>query len=827
MARVRATGNNRFSLVLHRDWESLVKTVGVRQQAASIALRVILGRLPAEAGPGAGLLVEFTLEAIVAGLKGDLLLLPQLKDPLAAAERALTFMHEQGVIDLQQGLAVFRQAMTLRLYPEAKGRRYSQADFAPLETHYTERNFQIHVMNEYARRALDKLGAAMGLVASYFNDEKEDFIRRFFAGRTKMLKRATSEQSYQRIVDDLKNDGQERIVSENVEQNMLILAGPGAGKTRVVAHRVAFLLRVKRVKPQAILVLCFNRGAILGLRRRLRELVGEDMNGVTTLTFHGMALRLTGRSLADSGAAKSGEVDFGGLIREAVALLKGEKEVLGLGEMPARDLLIGRFSHILVDEYQDIDGEQYEMVSLLAGKNLEEGERKLAILAVGDDDQNIYRFRGANVGYIRKFAEDYRAVPHYLVENYRSTGHIIAAANCLIANNLDRMKTDRPIQINAARSGMPPGGNWQSRDPVIGGRVQQLLTADGGEQASVLLEELRRLMRLDSGFDLNSCAVLAREWKDLDRIRTVFERAEIPVSFSWGRSEAFPRLTRIRENAIVLEYLRDNRTAMLTVGSLIAFLPKNGAADSLWQANLRRLLEDFREETGDGPQPVPAIEEYLHESLSDQGRAKNLGRGVFLSTVHSVKGLEFDHVFMLGDSWPERQGQEAEEERRLYYVGMSRARQTLVLYTLDNQANPHTRLLQGDFQAVRRPRPADRYEPTDRRYTLLGLEDLFLDYAGMREENHPVRRALTRLLTGDVLGAEIRGGHIELVDARGLAVARLSKAAREKWLGRLERISAVRVVAMVRRHRADITDKEYGARCHGMLWEVPLVEILW
>ena len=824
--RVKPIGNNRFTLLLHRDWQSLVKTVEVRQLAANRALQVIVGKVSPEVRANASLLVEFTLEAIVQGLKADLLLLPLLRDPLAAAERALTFMHEQGVIDLQQGLAVFRQAMTLRLFPEARGRRYSQADFSPLNTHYTERNFQIHVMNEYARRALDKLSAAMSLVTSYFNDEKEDFVRRFFAGKTKLLKRATSEQSYQRIVDDLKNDSQERIIGADSEQNMLVLAGPGAGKTRVVAHRVAFLLRVKRVKPRAILVLCFNRSAVMSLRRRLRDLVGDDMQAVTTLTFHGLALRLTGRSLVTSSRVRAGNVDFSGVIQDALTLLSGEKDVLGLGDLPARDALIGKFSHILVDEYQDIDDEQYELVALLAGKMLAEKEQKLTILAVGDDDQNIYRFRGANVGFIRRFHADYAAEIHYLIENYRSTMNIIKAANNLIAHNSDRMKTGHPIEINQARSELPAGGNWQISDQVAGGRVQQLVVAGQQDQAWWLLEELRRLQQLEGSFDLNSCAVLAREWKDLDCIRSALESAAIPLSFSWGRSDSFPRLTRIRENAIFLEHLRENRLVMKTGSSLLAFMPKKAAEDSVWHANLRSLIEDWRDETGDTPQPVSAIEDYLYEALADQGRAKNLGNGLFLSTVHSVKGLEFDHVFMLGDSWQDKQGPEAEEERRLYYVGMSRARMTLQLFTLANFRNPHAGLLSGDYLLTRRLPPAARPSQVSRHYIFLGLEDMYLDFVGRTMENHPARLALAKLGTGDTLTAEIRNDHIELVTEGGVSVARLSRAAREKWLGRLDKIVSIRVVAMVRRYRDGIADKDFRDRCYGDVWEVPVVELV-
>ncbi|HHJ81254.1 MAG TPA: RecQ family ATP-dependent DNA helicase, partial [Candidatus Tenderia electrophaga] len=352
---LRVRGSNRYSILLHRDWLTMRKTVQIRQVAAQVAMKVILDAIPPSANKNASLLVEFSLEQVMAGLRRNLNLLPKLKDPLAAAERAITFLHEQKIIILQQGLAVFRQAMTISINPEAKGRRYTQKDYAPLQTHYQERNFQIHVMNEYARRALDKLSAAKGFVASYFNDEKDDFVRRFFPGKEEFLKHATSEQSYLRIVDELKNAKQQAIVSTKADSNMLVLAGPGSGKTRSVAHRVAFLLRVNRIRPQAILVLCFNRSAVFSLRRKMRELVGREMSRVTTLTFHGLALRLTGRSLATAqNRRRNDDIDFRAIIKDAIALLKGQKDVVGLGDGLPRDTLIGRYSHILVDEYQDI-----------------------------------------------------------------------------------------------------------------------------------------------------------------------------------------------------------------------------------------------------------------------------------------------------------------------------------------------------------------------------------------------------------------------------------------------------------------------------------------
>ena len=140
-------------------------------------------------------------------------------------------------------------------------------------------------------------------------------------------------------------------------------------------------------------------------------------------------------------------------------LLRGEQVPPGLEADEVRDRLLAGFQYILVDEYQDIDEPQYEMISAIAGRTLEDADLKLSILAVGDDDQNIYTFRGANVEFIRRFQQDYDAEVHYLVENYRSTRYIIEAANSLIAANVDRMKTEHPIRIDRHREMLPAAEN--------------------------------------------------------------------------------------------------------------------------------------------------------------------------------------------------------------------------------------------------------------------------------------------------------------------------------------------------------------------------------
>jgi len=451
---------------------------------------------------------------------------------------------------------------------------------------------------------------------------------------------------------------------------------------------------------------------------------------------------------------------------------------------------------------------------------------KLSILAVGDDDQNIYRFRGANVDFTRRFREDYDAAIHYLVENYRSPAHIIEAANQFIARNADRMKTDRPIVVNKARSALPKGGNWQHIDHLAAGRVQILSVAGEEEQAAAVLQELKRLQAVDARFSLANTAILVREWHELDPVRTCLEEEGIPVNLNWGKS-ALPSLTRIREYVAVLEYLRVNWEQNLRAGTLLQFLPQEQEGETIWQTHLRSLIDAWREETNDSLQPVPKVEEYLYESLADQHRARHLSNGVFLSTVHSVKGLEFDHVFVLGGCWRQKSGSELEDERRLFYVAMTRARETLQLLEIDTITNPHTARLVGDFALRRRVQASGGSCLSRKRYAILGMKALYLGYADRFFKDHPTHAALDSCRVGDQLNIAVRDEHIYLTGGQEQTVARLSQAARDAWLPKIDSIVEIRVLAMVRWGREDVAEKTYADQCKCEVWEIPVCEVVY
>ncbi|PYT07881.1 MAG: RecQ family ATP-dependent DNA helicase, partial [Acidobacteria bacterium] len=377
---LRFIARDSYSVRVRRDWATLIALAEKRRRLASVVLDTLMAKVPPEAAPVADYLVEFHFEELHRALDQDLFLRTEIKDIDAAIERALMFLHEQRVIVLQHGLAVFRSAMTIRFPPEARTEKYKAADYQPLAHHYKERVLQVHVMSEYARLGLEKIQAAYELVLAYFTLSKDEFLHRYFKTRPDLLQHATTAQSFQRIVTDLANPAQIKVVTAPPNGNMLIMAGPGSGKTRTVVHRCAYLLRVERVRPQSILVCCFNRHAAIELRRRLSELVGDDARGVTVSTYHGLAMRLLGYSY--SGKATN-EIDFDALIQDATKLLQGEKSPAGLEADEVRDRLLAGFQFILVDEYQDIDAPQYDMISAIAGRTLDDPDLRLAILAVG------------------------------------------------------------------------------------------------------------------------------------------------------------------------------------------------------------------------------------------------------------------------------------------------------------------------------------------------------------------------------------------------------------------------------------------------------------
>lgn len=822
---LRPAGMDNRYIKLLRSWQDIET---IRQRRMKLAKALVTQFLSRRQGNN--LLVTCQQGDLESSLQTDITLQDlEIRDWNIALAASLIYLDTNEVLHLSRGKAVFRSAMSIALNAEAKRRQFKKSDYAELDLHYKDKIVQVHVMAEYARLALGKVRAAMEFIEDYFSMDRSRFVRRYFAGRKNVLEMATTEASHRRILTDLQNPEQQAIVATSIEGNHLVLAGPGSGKTRVIVHRVAWLLRECMVLPDEIMVLAYNRSAAVEIRRRLLALVGPDAGGVVVQTIHGLAMRLTGTSFAV--AAERGEKpQFDTVIKAATERLR--KAELGdeIGPSVQRDRVLSGLRFLLVDEYQDINGDHYELISALAGRTLNSEEDKLSLMVVGDDDQNIYAFDGASVRYIRQFETDYKARRYHLVENYRSTSHIIDCANQLIARARERMKADQAIRINHARRDQPAGGDYARIDPVAAGRVHILEVPESSNIAvQMALAELERLNGLSgSGAEWGRFAVIARRWDDLEPLAALCRLRGIPVRLL--RDNYTPDIHATREGDQLLSLLREEfrqarrSRVLLRSGTLSRWFRRRygSTVESLIEHPQRAALAQFIVECESVAPGSEQVVQNLIESIYEHGSG---GRNVsgdrpngplVLMTAHRAKGLEFDHVLILdGGGWSDAN----DEERRLFYVAMTRARKTL---TVCESSGGHHAFIRDLGQLPLRSRPGG-FEIDHRlahRTWIADPEQIVLSWPGYFSATAPIHKAIAAIDVGSSLELRPRSDRKpgwEIADSKGVAVTRMA----QKFTPPTGKVINVRVSAILARKAKD--GDAANLKCKS--WELVLPEI--
>ena len=805
-------------------WQILKERMDLRHRCARVCIDAIIKNLEPELKAAQKeILGQFFLSDIIQAMTQDIFLSGFKGNGNRLVEKSLLFLHDTKVLTLQNGLGVFRQAFTLSMEEAALPRQYTRGDYEPLSQHYEQKNVQVHVMEKYAEFGMEKIRSALDFVRDYFQHSHDKFIRQYFPGQKKIITTAMTAKAYAEIIQRLGNKIQQAIVATPENRNLLVLAGPGSGKTRTIVHRCAWLIKARSIPPESILVLCFNHGTMIELRARIKALTGKRSARVTAMTFHGLAMRITGRCLLDphTGQNQNREINFDKVIDEAVEILDGTRQLPGVDTDQARQYLLARYRYILVDEYQDIDARQYRFITALTGRLAADDDAKIAIMAVGDDDQSIYGFRDANVKFIHRFKEDYKARQFYLTENYRCPHPVIEAANDLIAGNRQRMKTQVRCRINDKRKhlALTPDKTPEKE------RVSMVCCKDIQSQAVYVADCIKALLDQKSA-TFQDIAVISRqgiEYPALVTIRMALARLGIPISYSLKSSAGFP-LPKIREFQDALNFLNEHKHESMAPEDLKNAVMALFEYRSPWTEQVRGILSDFGSVISGTKISVSQAKEFFLSALLEEKQARRTGTGVFTGTVHSIKGMEFKHVFILDHGW---KSNDIEEERRLYYVGMTRAMEHLALFAVHNSGNPHTAVL------ARHPFVCCRQAPNaeitgfskDVTISILGMEDIYISFPQTFAPNHPMHEHLAALKTGDRIFIEKDRAHICLFNANGQCVGRLSRKGVEKWEHRLPGIIKAQVLGVVIRN-ADENELPPKTKTSIEQWYLPIVEIL-
>ncbi|WP_417599621.1 RecQ family ATP-dependent DNA helicase [Pararhodobacter oceanensis] len=794
---------------MQRSWPVIAQTAQLRRQAAERLVSHLIDKVQAGVR-GKDIAVETTLGDLLAAINSDALLRGSVNDPSKLMDRALLWLHEQQVVTLGKGLSVFRSAMTLHINP--KGGGFTSQHFAPLEDHYSEQTVQTHVMAAYAAKGMEDIDQAQRLAYDYFALDQADFMKAWMPGRPSEFKRQATPRSYAEIVSDLGNPVQEQIVRDDREQtNVLVLAGPGSGKTRVLVHRVAYLVRIKREDANGILVLAYNRHAAAEIRERLRLLIGDDARFVTVLTIHALAMRLVGASFA--GRTTGDEPDFKTLLSDATQLLRGD----GLDRIEAealRETLVQGFRWILVDEYQDVGPEEYALIAAVAGRSIDDPEQRISLFAVGDDDQNIYAFAGASVRHIRQFEQDYSAKPVYLTDNYRSSKHIISAANAVIEGSAERMKTGHGITVDPSRQMAPAGGEMERLDPVAQGRVQILGCPAGNDaQALAAVNEMIRLSKLIPDWSWKGAAIISRDWRKLQSVRDFAVALGIPVEMA---NESLPGIWRTREMQLFIGALRNNGSAMIGLRDLTEIL--NTIPVSRWTDQIGEGLGQLAREIYDKALPTPDVIEWFAEWSKDTWGEQ---RGLKLLTAHRAKGLEFDDVVIMDGGWerPSR-NEDQDAPRRLFYVAMTRARRNLIVMSNDNHEYLPT---ESPSVVSRHVVPDLSLVPGPRRFFQSPeMKMVDLSFAGRQGDGHVVHTAISEARVGAPIRLTMAGDRWQIEDSRGRALGRMAKTfAPPKGT----RFVTGEIAAIIYRHKED-SDESFHHLLKRKRWEVIVPELV-
>ncbi len=603
-------------------------------------------------------------------------------------------------------------------------------------------------------------------------------------------------------------NGPQRQAVLTTEGPVLMLAGAGTGKTAALTARLAHIIATRRAWPSEILAVTFTNKAAREMRERIGRMIGDAVEGMPWLgTFHSIAAKMLRRhaelvglqsnftildtddqlrvlkqliqaegldekrwparqlaglidkwknrgltppdlDAADREAYADGKgqhfyalyqarlktlnaCDFGDLLLHMLVILKTHRDVLEQYQQ--------RFKYILVDEYQDTNASQYLWLRLLA-------QARKNICCVGDDDQSIYSWRGAEVANILRFEKDFPgATVIRLEQNYRSTPQILAAASALIAQNSGRL------------------GKTLWTDLDAGDKVRVVGVWDGPEEARRIGEELEDLQRRGTSLDRAAILVRAqfqtREFED--RFIAIglpyrivggyrfYERAEIRDALAYLRlvqssadDLAFERIVNVPKRGLgdkavsrIHQFARIERTPLFHAAARITETDELTPQARRQLANFVAMMRSWQAKANDLPHPeltqlildesgytamlqadrsaeaagrlenlselVRAMEEYdsleaflEHVSLVMDRDNDDQTETVTIMTIHAAKGLEFDHVFLAGwedGVFPSQRAMDEggtaslEEERRLAYVAITRARQRASIYHAANR----------------------------------------------------------------------------------------------------------------------------------------------
>lgn len=550
-------------------------------------------------------------------------------------EDALFYLSKIEAIKIDGGFMVIYNQLTVERIEKDNKKRYKAEDYQKLDQYYENKVQQIHIVGEYATKMIEDYKAALQYVDDYFQLNYTSFLNKHFKGiRQKEISLNVTPAKYKELFGDLSTT-QRSIIDDKTSKYIVVAAGPGSGKTKVLVHKLASLLLMEDVKHEQLLMLTFSRAAATEFKKRLLKLIGNAANYVEIKTFHSYCFDLLGK--------------VGSLEKSETILKQTVEKILSKEVEPNRITK----TVLVIDEAQDMDADEFKLVTTLMQENEE-----MRVIAVGDDDQNIYQFRGADSKYLQQLIDSHDARKYELIDNYRSKNNLVDFANQFVSTIGHRLKTT-PIMATQTGDGkikivrhrytnlITPLVNDVIDAPLTGTTCILTKTNEEALQITGLLLNKRRPAKLIQSNDSFSLY-------DLEEVRFFLNKIDIDDQVYVITDDAWKNARRSTEQ----KFKRSDNWPVCD-----------------------NLIKDFAA-TNTKKKYKTDLTVFIHESKLEDFYPQG-GETIFVSTIHKAKGKEFDNIFLMLENITDF----TDDLKRQLYVAVTRAKQNLTIHTNSHHFN--------------------------------------------------------------------------------------------------------------------------------------------
>jgi ATP-dependent DNA helicase RecQ len=540
-------------------------------------------------------------------------------------EKALLLIIRSGALIVDGGFLVLYNPMTIKILEKNPQKQYTQQDYQTFFEFYSHKIAKIHILVHFVKSLSEGEEKGLALVADYFNLPDGEFEKKYITKEYRaLLEKPMTKTKYDKLTKSL-SDRQKEIINDKSGKNIVVLAGPGSGKTTLLVHKLASLVQLEDVKPSELLMLTFSRAATVVFKEKLKKLIGNLANYIAIKTFHSFCFDVIGE-LGNLEKTES-------LFEEAIARIK-EKE--------ADENIINKTT-LVIDEAQDMSESEFNLLETLIEYN-----EKMRVIAVGDEDQNIYEFRGSNSKYFMKLTQADCNIYELLV-NYRSKQNIVHFSQRFAKKLKERYKKN-------------PCLAYQQEEGNV--RIYQHANKDFFQP---IVEQVKKMQ------EMGEIAVLTCTNEEAEIMAGLLQKEGINARLIQSNNGF--RLTALEEVDSLLRLFKDVDgpiTDEIWTANLDHY--RSQYRSSLIWENLDELIKGFEILNPDKKYFVD-LESYFYEAkMEDFFQSRR--NSVTVSTIHKAKGREFDIVFLMNQVSAYRQ-----EDLRAIYVGITRPKNSLIIHT--------------------------------------------------------------------------------------------------------------------------------------------------